>query len=79
MKSELNKPNITSTMVKDINKNIEKAQKNLKLYVLIEGNFFNKYLAKFNFFLSFIQDTYLKELSTMKFEKKKIDIFLNIL
>ena len=76
MEKELNKPNITELMIKAIKKNIEKAQDNLKLYTLIEGNFFNEYLSKFNIFLSCIQDTYLIKLTTMKFDKKEEkDIF----
>ena len=50
MEKELNKPNITELMIKAIKKNIEKAQNNLKLYTLIEGNLFNEYLSKFNIF-----------------------------
>ena len=50
---------------------IKKIKENRKLLVLIEGNFFKKYLPKFNYFLTGIKDTYLKELSTMTFEDEK--------
>ena len=44
MKKELNKPNISEKMIKQI-KIIDKAQKYLKIHILIEGNFFNEYLS----------------------------------
>ena len=57
--------------IEDTKKLIEKEKENRKLLVLIEGNFFKKYLTKFNDFLTGIKDTYIKELSTMIFKDEK--------
>ena len=69
MKEKLLEPNHSEIFIIKTKKLIEKAEKNRKLYLIIEGNFFHKYLSGFNFFLCGIQDTYLKELSTIKFSK----------
>ena len=71
MKDELKKPNRSESFILKTLQLIEKAEKNRKIYALIEGNFFKKYLKKFNSFLCGIQDTYLKELSATKFKKKE--------
>ena len=45
-------------------------ERNIKLYALLEGNFFKKYLAGLNEFLSGITETYIQKLSQIKFDKK---------
>lgn len=70
MKDEL-KNKHSELFLKETKELIKKAEKNRNLYILVEGDFFHKYLSEFNFFLYGIQDTYLKELLNIKFTKEQ--------
>ena len=64
---ELKVKNCSEKSIDNSKKLIEKYKLLKEYYLLIEGNFFKKYLSKFSIFLQEIQDTYLKKLSTIKF------------
>ena len=70
LEDTLNEPNHPETYKINIKKNIDKVKKNIKLYALLEGNFFKKYLTNLNEFLSGINETYVQMLSQIKFDKK---------
>ena len=76
MEKELNNPKHSKEFYDKTQLHIKQAKINRKLYAIIEGNFFQKYLKKFNSFLEVLKETYIKELSTIKFDnKKERDIF----
>ena len=64
---ELKVKNCSEKSIDNSKKLIEKYKLLKEYYLLIEGNFFKKYLSKFSIFLQEIKDTYLKKLSTIKF------------
>ena len=76
LKKELSKPGHPKDFIEKTQKLLENTEKDRKVYQIIEGNFFGKYLKKFNSFLNVLKDTYIKELPLIKFEEKKDrDIF----
>ena len=50
---------------------LEYFKKNKEIYMIIEGNFFQNYLSGFYFFLRGIQDSYLKNLSSIRFKNEE--------
>ena len=70
IKQELQKEHPDS-YVNKMKQCLEQFEENKKMYMVIEGNFFIKYLSGFHSFLNKIKDTYLKELSIIKFEKEE--------
>ena len=69
MEKELNNPKHSEEFYDKTQLHIKQAKINRKLYAIIEGNFFQKYLKKFNSFLEVLKEIYIKELSTIKFDK----------
>ena len=61
----------TLQYIKELNDILERQKNNLYSIILFEGKFFKSYLKQFSLYLKVIKETFLKDISKKKFDKKE--------